>query len=129
MEKVRKHSKKRDAIWQCLSETRSHPSALWIYDQVKVNVHDLSLGTVYRNLAMFKEEGSIISVGVVDGLERYDACTTPHVHFICDTCNEVMDVKDLGMPNSLIQQASTSIGGDIAGYNLTFYGVCQNCCE
>ena len=45
----RKHSKKRDAIYECLRNTTTHPSAEWVYAQLKPTIPDLSLGTVYRN--------------------------------------------------------------------------------
>ena len=52
----KKHSKKRDAILECVRSTTAHPSAEWIYAQLKPQIPDLSLGTVYRNLAAFKQE-------------------------------------------------------------------------
>ena len=74
---VRKHSRKRDAILECLRCTTSHPTAEWVYTQLKPTIPDLSLATVYRNLAMFKAEGTIDSVGVYNGLERFDFRTDP----------------------------------------------------
>ena len=72
MDTIRKHSKKRDAILNCLRETDAHPSAEWVYSRLKPQIPDLSLGTVYRNLALFKETGEAISLGTVMGLERFD---------------------------------------------------------
>ena len=83
MEPTRKRSKKRDAILSCLCSTDTHPSAEWIYHRLKPQIPDLSLATVYRNLALFQREGRIISVGVVQNLERFDANVHPHAHFIC----------------------------------------------
>ena len=74
---ARKHSRKRDAILECLRCTTSHPTAEWVYTQLKPTIPDLSLATVYRNLAMFKDEGTIDSVGVYNGLERFDFRTDP----------------------------------------------------
>ena len=54
MEKTTKHFRKRDAILTCLRETDVHPSADWVYAQLKPQIPDLSIGTVYRNLALFK---------------------------------------------------------------------------
>ena len=51
MSTVRKHSHKRDAILECLRCTTSHPTAEWVYTQLKPTIPDLSLATVYRNLA------------------------------------------------------------------------------
>ena len=43
-------SKKRDAMLALLQSTHCHPSADWVYREMKVRYLDLSLGTVYRNL-------------------------------------------------------------------------------
>ena len=71
---ARKHSRKRDAILECLRCTTSHPTAEWVYTQLKPTIPDLSLATVYRNLAMFKDEGTIDSVtGVCADCVKKDA--------------------------------------------------------
>lgn len=83
MATIRKRSRKRDAILACVRATTCHPSAEWVYQRLKPTIPDLSLGTVYRNLSMFKDEGLVISVGTVGGLERFDGNTKPHTHFVC----------------------------------------------
>ena len=70
MERTAKHFRKRDAILSCLRQTTTHPSAEWIYNRLKEEYTDISLGTVYRNLALFKEQGQIISLGTVNGVEN-----------------------------------------------------------
>ena len=70
MERTAKHFRKRDAILTCLRQTTVHPSAEWIYAKLKPEIPDLSLGTVYRNLALFKQQGLITSLGTVNGVER-----------------------------------------------------------
>ena len=81
---MRRHSRKRDAILNCIRQSRVHPSAEWIYAQLKPEHPDLSLGTVYRNLALFRESGEVVCVATVRGADRLDACTEPHAHFICE---------------------------------------------
>ena len=54
---IQKKSRKRDAILACVCSTDTHPTAEWVYTQLKPDIPDLSLGTVYRNLAMFRREG------------------------------------------------------------------------
>ena len=75
MSTMRRHSKKRDAILSCIRRSHLHPSAEWIYTQLKPEHPDLSLGTVYRNLALFRESGEIVCVATVHGVERLDAVT------------------------------------------------------
>lgn len=127
METVRKHSKKRDAILECIRGTKSHPSAEWVYQQLKPQIPDLSLGTVYRNLAMFKADGTIQSLGTVAGLERYDGDTHPHTHFICTTCGRVVDLEQVELPAAILEDAGLHAGGNIFSYQLQFFGQCTGC--
>lgn len=116
-----RRSKKRDAIYEVLASTKRHPTAEWIYTRLKDDIPDLSLGTVYRNLALFKEENRAISVATVGGQERFDGCTTPHAHFICRICGEVMDVEGIDPP------APPDLPGVVEGYQLNYYGTCRDC--
>lgn len=127
METTRKHSKKRDAILQCICSTKSHPSAEWVYQQLKPQIPDLSLGTVYRNISMFKADGTIQSIGTVAGLERYDGNTDPHTHFICTGCGKVIDLELVELPQATLKEAEGTAGGSIASYQLQFFGSCADC--
>lgn len=122
----RKHSKKRDAILECIRSTTAHPTAEWIYTRLKPEIPNLSLGTVYRNLAAFKAEGQITSVGVVDGLERFDFNTAPHAHFICLKCKAVIDLAGVEPPAELAQRVDCGIVRDCT---LTFTGICKHCVD
>ena len=72
MTQAKKHFRKRDAILAYLRSTDVHPSADMVFANLKPEIPDLSLGTVYRNLSMFRQEGTIASVGTVNGVERFD---------------------------------------------------------
>ncbi len=74
-----RHSPKREAILECLRSTTCHPSAEWVYAQLKPRIPDLSLATVYRNLARFRAEGAVQVIGCVDGEDRYDGDPVPHL--------------------------------------------------
>ena len=124
MEPRSKHFKKREAILECLRSTTSHPTAEWVHAQLKSQYPDISLGTVYRNLALFREEGEIISVATVAGQERFDAYTVPHAHFICQNCHAVIDVET---PISEDTFRDIPLPGAAREFSLTFYGVCENC--
>ena len=127
MEKTVKHFKKRDAILACLRSTQEHPSADWIYAKLKPEYPDISLGTVYRNLTLFKQQGLIISLGTVNGIERFDANVHPHVHFICNNCDAVVDLPQMTVPQELCRQAASGSGGEVTACQLTFTGICSNC--
>lgn len=127
MDHVRKHSKKRDAILNCVRGTDTHPTADWVFSQLKPEIPDLSLGTVYRNLAMFKEEGTIISLGTVAGLERFDRRVDPHCHLVCGCCSRVVDVEGMTLPRELCTQAEQEVGGTVTSWDLKFLGLCDRC--
>lgn len=121
---LKKRSRKREAILDCVRSTASHPTAEWVYTQLKPQIPDLSLGTVYRNLAMFKQEGLIASMGIVDGMERFDRNFLPHPHFICTHCGAVIDVDEIELPEHLISQVHC---GAVRTCLLTFNGICNSC--
>ena len=127
MGKTVRYSKKREAIFNKLISTDIHPSAEWIYRNLKSDYPDLSLGTVYRNLSKFKEDGSIISIGFVNGQERFDGNTTPHSHFICRKCGAVIDMHELKLDVDLNKAASKLYNYKIEGHELIFRGLCDKC--
>ena len=123
---MKKYSRKREAIYTALCSTKSHPSAEWIYAQLKPQYPDLSLATVYRNMAEFVREGVAIRVGVVDGHERYDGNVQPHAHFICEQCGSVIDV-DCPMEPALNRAVAEENNLDVRRHELTFRGFCTSC--
>lgn len=127
MERKAKHFQKRDAILSCLRGTKTHPTAEWIYEQLRLSDADISLATVYRNLALFKRQGLIQSVATVNGTERFDGNPLPHVHFICNGCDAVTDLEGISVPQELSSAAGQCAGGTIEGCQLTFSGLCSQC--
>lgn len=127
MEATTKQFRKRNAILACLRGTDIHPGAEWIHDQVKRDIPDISLGTVYRNLALFKQQGLIMSVGTVNGVERFDGNTEPHVHFICTGCSRILDLPEMEVPAALNEEAARQTGSRIASCQLSFTGMCSEC--
>ena len=122
-----KHFRKRDAILSCLRQTNAHPSAEMLFTQLKPQIPDLAMGTVYRNLTLFKKQGLISSVATVSGVERFDATTTPHVHFICTHCDAVIDLDEMQVPATLSSAAASCCGGQVSGCQLSFTGICREC--
>jgi len=127
MESSTKQFRKRNAILSFLRQTDTHPSAEMVFNHLKSEYPDLSLGTVYRNLSMFKNQGEIVSIGTVNGVERFDGNTKPHVHFICDRCSKVQDLHQLEVPTALCQSAARETGASVSQCWLTFRGECSDC--
>ena len=116
-------SSKRELIYSTLCSTKTHPSAKWVYEQLKEDYPDLSLGTVYRNIALFKEKGMAIPVANVLGEERLDGDTSPHAHLVCKICGKIEDIE---IPN--INSLATSYSFETDFVSVTYFGVCKDCC-
>ena len=124
-----KQFKKRNAILECLRSTTAHPSAEMVHEMLHEEHPDISLATIYRNLALFKNRGEIISVCTVSGVERFDANTTPHVHFICEACDSVTDMHDIHIPESLSHDVTEKYGHRMHTCRAITIGLCKNCLE
>ena len=127
MEATTKQFKKRNAILTCLRGTDKHPSAEMVHEMLQAEHPDISLATVYRNLSRFKSQGLITSVATVRGVERFDANTDPHVHFICTGCDAVIDLHQIEVPRKLDCEVEASSGCRVQSCQLTFTGLCGNC--
>ena len=122
-----KQFRKRAAILDCLRRTTAHPSAEDLHAMLHKEHPDISMATVYRNLALFKKQGIIQSVGTVNGTERFDGNPDPHVHFICTQCDAVLDLPELQPPQALCSAAAQGVGGRVFACHLSFTGICGEC--
>jgi len=126
--KALKFSRQREAIEDFLVSRTDHPTADTVYEEVREICPNISLGTVYRNLALLEELGQIVKITTGTGADRYDGNTIPHNHFVCTKCH---CVTDLHMENIdfIKETASKEFAGIIDGYVAHFYGVCSDCVE
>ena len=126
---MQRHSKIRDRIIECLMSTKTHPTAEWVYEQLKPECTSLSLATVYRNLAQLRDAGVISSLGDVGGRERFDGDVTPHTHIICVKCGRVTDGENIPVPGEVTEKVGAETGYTVLGGELRFYGICPDCAE
>lgn len=133
--KQRKHSKKKDAILNLIQSSVLHPGARWVYNELKPTIPDLSLGTVYRNISIFIQEGALASVGIVKGEERFDGRTVPHPHTVCTRCGKVADLPRSegelvkALSEGWLPGSSAGDGFRVDFRKTVFYGVCRECLE
>jgi Fur family peroxide stress response transcriptional regulator len=123
-----KRSRQRERILETLRGTKSHPTATWVYDELKREFPDLSLGTVYRNLGILRDQGLVRVLQSGSTFDRFDADTAAHYHFICEKCGRVDDVPMAAM-DDLDRKASDAIGCSVSGHRIDFYGVCADCSQ
>ena len=127
MDIKRKTSVKRQAILDALCATKEHPTAEALYEKLKPAYPDLSLGTVYRNLSLFSQEGLAQTVTQVDGKERFDGRMDAHPHFVCRKCSCVMDVELSSGNAPDYEELTERYGLHPETHSLVFTGLCDRC--
>ena len=116
----------KQAILRSVMDSRSHPTAEDVYQEVQKNLPNIGFATVYRNLAALAKEGKIKEVQFIDKKKRYEGNTHQHQHFICTDCARIIDMELTALLN--IQEAVDKIQcHDVKDYNLELVGICASC--
>lgn len=71
-----KYSRQRESIKEFLMTRTDHPTADTVYHQLRKIYPNISLGTVYRNLALLADIGEIQKICTGDGADRFDGQVT-----------------------------------------------------
>lgn len=121
-----KRSRQRDAVRENLMKRYDHPTAEAVYMDIKEEFPNVSLGTVYRNLSLLADLGEIQKISTGAGPDRFDGNPSPHCHFQCRKCYNVLDIP-FGYEVDLNAQASKNFPGIIEGNRIQFYGLCPDC--
>ncbi len=121
-----KYSRQREAILLNLRQRIDHPTADMVYEDIRREFPNLSLGTVYRNLALLSSLGEITRLGASDGPVRYDGRTDAHNHFVCRRCGAVIDLPASDF-SSLLEGTQCGFSGRIEDCRIIFRGLCGDC--
>lgn len=121
-----KYSRQREMIKDFLMTRKDHPTADIVYMNVRKQNPNISLGTVYRNLTLLADIGEISRLRVGDGVDHFDADTSPHYHFVCTKCGSVTDLEMDSIEN-ILETAKANFDGYIEGHVTHFYGTCGKC--
>ena len=68
----------------------THPTASDVFNMVQPKIENISLGTVYRNLAQLIQEHMILELNIA-GISHYDGNMEPHQHLVCKQCKTIFD--------------------------------------
>ena len=123
---ARKYSRQRESIKQFLMTRTDHPTADTVYLNIRQAFPNISLGTVYRNLSLLSDIGEIQKLSSFGGADHFDGCVTPHCHFMCTCCGQVLDLETEDM-DDLSARVGNGFPGRITGYDVRFFGLCEKC--
>ncbi len=122
---VRK-TRQREVILHVLRSTKSHPTADWVYQEVRKEMPNVSLGTIYRNLRTLTEMGEALELSYGSTYSRFDGNPENHYHFVCEACGEVIDL-DIPVIAQLEANVSVQAKVEVTHHRLEFYGRCEHC--
>ena len=121
-----RYTEQRAAVYRCLISTDTHPTADDVFVNVRHDIPDISLATVYKSLETLVGCGLAAKLTYGDGSARYDGRTDPHHHARCLTCGSVIDV-----PGRIDMRAFAGLDAGAAfsveGYRLELLGYCARC--
>lgn len=122
---MQRFSRKRQAIMDNLAKRCDHPSASMVYDSLRENYPEISLGTVYRNLNELAENGMILRF-THNGKDRFDGNTSPHCHFCCTQCGNIYDAFNTEIYDS-VKRAADNMGFGVEELEIVAKGRCKAC--
>lgn len=118
-----RYSFQREVIYNNVMSRKDHPTAEQVYEDVKKEIPNISLGTVYRNLNFLADEGKILKVDLEKSV--FDSTLEVHNHMLCEKCRRVVDVDvDFDKVNFF-----DKIGNIITKADIRFTGICAQCKE
>ncbi|OSB10498.1 Fur family transcriptional regulator [Paraclostridium bifermentans] len=121
-----KFSKQRELILNAVKDNTVHPTADFIYDYLKKDNPNLSLGTVYRNLSQLVNHGYIQKVSMPGLPDRFDSNVIEHNHMVCDVCGNIQDIHSDILKN-IPSAISNELDIEITSCTVILHGICKNC--
>lgn len=122
---MKNYSRQREAILNVLRSTDTHPTATQVYEMVRREIPNISLGTVYRNLDALSQSGEILSISVGDGNNHFDGDNSHHLHLNCKKCGKL---TDLCFDGTYINSLAEKSGFKPETMVCVVYGICSDCC-
>ena len=120
-----RYSHQRELIMNIIKGRKDHPTADMIYSSAREAEPNISLGTVYRNLKLLSEDGSIITLETEDKRLHYDGDTSRHSHFICSRCGKIIDLfRPAKTPDEISDK-----GLMVTSEKCVYYGKCNDCLD
>lgn len=116
-------SAQRIAVLAFVANTRRHPSADQIFNELSASFPSLSRTTIYNSLHTLVDAKLLRELEIESNTMRYDLAPQPqHGHFICRHCGKIYDTV---LPEHL--QETLDKDFLIDSIDIVFRGVCPDC--
>ena len=119
----KRDTKQKSIVYEVVAGCCDHPTAEVIYERTRKELPKVSLGTVYRILRGFVEEGKIRQRPMMNGPDRFDGNLKRHAHLVCKICGETKDVFE----EELFSVPLPAKYGEADSEEIIFSGICAEC--
>lgn len=121
-----KATPQRIAICRIALNSRTHPSAQQVYDEVKKTHPTVSLATVYKTLEVLRDLDLLQEINFPKGQARFDSYMNPHINLVCLKCGSITDIDDKAI-KEIIRKVTAPTKFKPTGQRIDVYGICQKC--
>jgi len=121
-----KATPQRIAICRIALNSREHPTAQQIYDQVKKIHPTVSLATVYKTMEVLRDLDLVQELNFPKGQARFDSYMNPHINLICVKCGKITDIDDV-TAEEIAKKVAAATKFKPNGQRIDVYGMCQQC--
>lgn len=129
-------TRQRQAVLDVLKRADSRPDAVWVHEQVRKVVPDITMATIQRTISLLREAGFIDDMKAETpgkgGRARRGAVRTAsdgvHCEVRCVRCGRVVEIQD-GSCEDLVARTASATGFVITGHYMDFYGLCPHCAQ
>lgn len=119
-----KTTPQRLAILELIYEN-GHIGVEEIYQHIKQFQPNISLATVYKNVATLSETDILREVKPPTQKQKYELASDKHIHVSCEQCGKLQDVHvDVG---KLLRVCMSKTGYALFDVSAVFIGVCAEC--
>ena len=116
----------RIAICRFTLNSRDHPTAQQVYDQVKKIHPTVSLATVYKTLEVLKSLDLIQEINLPQGQARFDSYMKPHINLICLQCGNIVDFDETAAIEET-RKVAAAAKFKPKGHRIDIFGICKRC--
>ena len=121
-----KATPQRIAICRIALNSRAHPSAQQVYNNVKKIHPTVSLATVYKTLEVLRDLDLVQEISFPKGQARFDSYMNPHINLICSKCDCITDLDDRTV-KEITRKVAAATKFKPTGQRVDVYGICQKC--
>lgn len=123
-----RNSRQQSLVMDAMKTECDHPTAEQVWAAVREECPNMSLGTVYRILNKFSQNGILRKIDVPNGRDRFDITVSNHYHLCCETCGKFTDT-DIVYDDSINRRMKDKYGETVREHDIVFYWLCPECAD